>query len=322
MTGIISFDQAIDLSKGKARSVLLANGFSIAHFSYQTLLERSGIQADDPVHLLFEAIETNDFEKVIRAIEDASVVSQAYGDSKSASNFGKDAQRVREALVHAIRDVHPSHREDIGDAIPNCIEFLKNFSNVFTLNYDLLLYWVILEDTRRFSDGFGLGKKANGFRGPFEVGANCNIYNVHGGLHLFKTASGETEKCLMGRQGIIDAIADVIVDAKRLPIYVAEGSSIAKMNRINSNGYLKHCFSQLSSMEGSCFIYGHSADQNDEHIYRAIFKSQVDHLFFCFHSPSAALEKLDGELARYQRLFKSKVKYTFVDSESVNVWKK
>jgi hypothetical protein len=76
----------------------------------------------------------------------------------------------------------------------------------------------------------------------------------------------------------------------------------------------------LSSSVGPFFIYGHSAARTDEHIYRALFGAKLDHLYFCMHKPTAKLNEMDAELARYKRLFSSNVDYTFVDSESVHVW--
>jgi hypothetical protein len=77
------------------------------------------------------------------------------------------------------------------DVIPTCVEFLNPFSKIFTTNYDLLLYWVIIKSRGKFGDGFLNAKDANGFRGPFEEDRLCNVYNIHGGLQLFlrKTAN-------------------------------------------------------------------------------------------------------------------------------------
>lgn len=219
-----------------------------------------------------------------------------------------------------MRVTHPGHREDIEGVIPSCVEFLTPFDNIFTLNYDLLLYWVILNDLNRFADGFGLGAEENGFRGPFKAEANCNIFNIHGGLHLFRTSTGEIEKRLMGASGVIDAIARTITAGKRFPVYVAEGTSPAKLSRINSIPYLKHCYERLQASAGVFFVYGHSADINDAHIYDAIFRSNIEHLFFCIHQLSAKVEDIDGELARYKNRNKSTIGYTFVDSDSAHVW--
>jgi hypothetical protein len=87
-----------------------------------------------------------------------------------------------------------------------CIRFLRQFDTIFTLNYDLLLYWVILEKPGLFQDGFGLGQKKSGFHGPFEENARCKIYNLHGGLHLFQTSTDEVEKIIRSPKGMIHAL--------------------------------------------------------------------------------------------------------------------
>jgi hypothetical protein len=319
MPPIISYDEALK-AVGKAEcSLLLGNGFSIKYFNYKNLLEKADIPDQDPLRLLFSKLETVDFERTVKALEDAAIVEDAYGNHQRSKQLIEDADRLRTALVHAVRATHPAHREDIQDTIPSCLEFLKPFFKVFTMNYDLLLYWVILSEPR-FSDGFGLGVEQNNFRGPFKPNAHCNLFNVHGGLHLFSRPDGEIEKRLMGQTGVIDMIAEAITAQKRLPLYVAEGTSVAKLSRINSIPYLKHCYETLMASTGPFFVYGHSADPNDDHIYNALFQSKIDHLYFFVHQPSTQVEKLDGELARHQKRNKSKVNYTFVDSESARVW--
>jgi hypothetical protein len=225
-------------------------------------------------------------------------------------------------LVHAIRGTHPAHREEIEDVVPSCITFLSLFDEVFTLNYDLLLYWVGLSDEARFPDGFGLvlGDERNGFRGPFKTNAYCSIYNLHGGLHLFRNGP-DVEKRLAGTTGVIDAIAKTITVGKRFPIYVAEGTSPAKMARIKANDYLAHCYEKLRSSAGSFFVFGHSADPNDAHIYQAIFQSKITHLYFRIYKPTDdKIKTTAGELARYKAHAGSEVDFTFVDSESAHVW--
>lgn len=320
MPDVIPFDEAVAATDGRDRSLLIGNGFSIEFFNYRTLLQNAGLADDDPLWSLFDALETADFEMVIRALEEAAVVEGVYDQEEQAARLRGDAQRLREALVHSIRATHPEHREDIVDRIPSCVQFLKHFATLFSLNYDLLLYWVQLDLRRQFRDGFGLGDERAGFLGPFKEGAHCEIYNVHGGLHLFKRSDGEVEKRLMGSTGVIDAIARTITADRRLPLYVAEGTWQGKMAKINSVRYLRHCYEQLKSSEGMFFIYGHSANQNDRHIYRALFNSNIDHLYFCIHRPTADLNEIDGELARYKHRFGSAVDYTFVDAESARVW--
>jgi Domain of unknown function (DUF4917) len=222
--------------------------------------------------------------------------------------------------VHAIRGTHHAHREDIEDVIPSCASFLSSFDQVFTLNYDLFLNWVCLSDELHLPDGFGLGERRNGFLGPFEAEAYCKVYNLHGGLHLFRK-SRTVEKRLAGDTGVIDAIAHTITVQKRFPLYVTEGTSAAKMTRIKTNDYLAHCYEKLCASKGNFFVFGHSASQNDAHVYEAIFSSGIEHLYFCVYKPTGEKTKtFSGELARYRARVGSDADFTFVDAESAHVW--
>jgi Domain of unknown function (DUF4917) len=146
------------------------------------------------------------------------------------------------------------------------------------------------------------------------------VHYLHGGLHLFLADDGEIEKRLKSARGLIEAITSTIANERRLPLYVAEGTSIAKLRKINSNKYLTYCSDKLRRATGTCFVYGHSADPNDLHIYNAIFNSGIEHLYFCIHKPTADVPKVEGELSRYQKLFSSSIKYTLVNAESVGIW--
>jgi hypothetical protein len=319
MAKVLTFDEAMRAAGGKDCSILLGNGFSARYFSYRSLLDKADLKPDDPVRILFDRLKTVDFERVVKALEGATEVEQVYGNKKHADELTKDANRLREALVHAIRGTHPAHREDIADVIPSCAAFLALFDEIFTLNYDLLLYWVSLADEARLPDGFGLGKRLSGFQGPFKTDAYCNTYNLHGGLHLFRDGI-DVQKRLDTGSGVIDAIAQTIVN---FPLYVAEGTSPAKMTRIKASDYLSYCYDKLGKRTGSFFVFGHSADPNDAHIYDAIFKSGVVDLYFCVYQPTEdKIKTISGELARYKERAGSKIPYTFVDSESCHVWDK
>lgn len=320
MQQVMSWDEALKDAGDSKWSLLLGNGFSIRYFSYRSLLEKSALNIDDPPRKLFDRLKTVDFERVVRTLEGASLVEESYGNTAHVAQLFADAGRVREALVHAIRETHPPHREDIEDVIPSCVAFLSTFDNVFTLNYDLLLNWVSLSDPTKLTDGFGLGERRNGFQGPFKLDAYCKVHNLHGGLHLFRSGQN-IEKRLAGPTGVIDAIAQTITKDKRFPLYVAEGTSSAKLNRIKSNDYLSHCYDKLGRSTGPFLVFGHSADPNDAHIYNALFRSKLSHLYFCVYQPNdEKLKNISGELARYREKAGSKIGYTFVNAETAHVW--
>lgn len=322
MPGVIDFEETMNRTEGEDRALLIGNGFSAEYFSYNNLLEKSGLAAGTPVRNLFDVLETVDFEAVVRVLEGATTVERAYGHDAHANELEDDAQRVREALVEAVNSTHPGHRQDLGGKYTSSAKFLERFSTVFTLNYDLLLYWVNLEK-RLLSDGFGLGSQNGSFHGPFAEEAYCHLYNLHGGLHLFDDGAGQIIKAIDTGEGVIATITDTIANNGRFPVYVAEGTSVQKMKKINSVAYLRHCYDTLRRNAAAIFVYGHSADENDAHIYRAIFGSEAKHIYFGVYKPDEGkLKALDGLLAKFQKTAGSSADYTFFDSESAKVWEK
>lgn len=320
MGKLIDFSEALEQSgeKGK-KNLLLGNGFSVKYFNYNNLLEEC--ELDAKTRRLFDNLQTVDFEQVVKALDDAALVAAAFGHNDVSEEYHDQADIVRSALVDTIRATHPENKFEIEDEIPTCAEFLSKFSKIFTLNYDLLLYWVRLVGKLNFSDGFGKGKEFMGYRGPFREDAYCCVYNLHGGLHLFPTTDGQLEKRIAGDDGIVAALNHSVAVQKRMPLYVAEGTSSAKMAKINSDAYLRHCYEQLSKVSGSVFVFGHSANQNDEHIYKALFGSEMEMMYFCVYTPDADIDAISGELDRYKRKYGRKDKYyRLVDAQTANVW--
>ncbi len=323
MAGLTTLNDVLEATAKLPRAVLLGNGFSIAQsggqFGYGSLLEHSGLAGDAPVRQLFEMLQTVDFEEVMHALEAAALVESAYADQRRSEQFRVDAGVIRDALIHAVRTVHPGIQFEIPeDDMAACADFLGKFQQVFTLNYDLLLYWVILNaPNNKHNDGFGLGAQIGGFR-TFSEQAYCSVYYLHGALHLFLNDELETQKRISAG-GIIDAIARSIKKRKQLPLFVAEGTSIQKASKIHSIPYLRHCYEQLSTIQGSLFVFGHSASGVDHHIYDAIFESRIT-IFVCFvHDPKNQLNAVAEKFAPYQ-VRREDVAFYYVDASSANVW--
>lgn len=318
---ILTFEEALAATDGQKRALLIGNGFSSEYFSYANLLAKSGLEEGDSLLSLFAALNTVDFERVVRALDDAALVERAYGEDKRAAGFLDDAQRVREALVRAINETHPAHRSELAFRLKSGAAFIGHFANVFSLNYDLLLYWVNLEAAGK-SDGFGLGDKTSSghFQSPFRADAYCHIFNLHGGLHLFDDGAGRMMKALNDGEGVIATISETIRKG-RFPVYVAEGQSLQKLHKINGNDYLRHSLEKLRANAHPLFVYGHSADDNDAHIYNSIFSSPCKALYFGVYKPDEGRTRLfDGKLEKYRRTLGSEIAISFFDAESAKVW--
>lgn len=330
MSALITLEQAIEETeikkteeKEKKRNLLLGNGFSISQtkgkFSYGNLLQQANFDSADPVKKIFEIFNTVDFEQVIEALEHAAVIEDAYADNEKKQVFEKDAEKVREALIQAIKAVHPSIQFEIpSQELKACGDFLSVFQNVFTLNYDLLMYWVNLNyPNNKHTDGFGLSEEINGFRN-FSEEAYCSIFYLHGGLHLFQSEDGGTKKKISTGNTILSDIERVI-RKKKLPLFVAEGTSKKKLSKINSNPYLKHGLDILKKQSAPIFIFGHSADPNDKHIYDAIFHGKTEKVYFCVFDPPKQFEEIQKKLAPYL-IGRSPKQIAYIDASKMNVW--
>jgi hypothetical protein len=162
---IISFDDALRTAPAK-RHLLLGNGFSIALkpdiFSYKSLHSKADFSKVAFAAAIFEALGTSDFEAVIRSLMNSAKLLKVYEGVPAAlvSQLEHDAAELKNVLVAAIGHNHPSRPFDIEpQRYAACRQFLSNFDHVYTLNYDILLYWALMQDEvdrldLRSDDGF------------------------------------------------------------------------------------------------------------------------------------------------------------------------
>jgi hypothetical protein len=152
-------------------------------------------------------------------------------------------------------------------------------------------------------------------------GKDCSLLLGNGFSARYFSYRSLLDKADLKPDDPVRALFDRLTTAKRFPLYVAEGTSAAKLQRIKANNYLSYCYEKLGASAGSFFVFGHSADPNDAHIYSALFRSKITHLYFCIYQPTdEKVKSVSGELARYRERASSKIDYTFVDSESAHVW--
>ena len=330
----ISFLEAIQEVQSCSRAVLLGNGFSIAQvgqsLAYSNLRKESDIDKKTSLESVFDTFNTSDFEKIIRYLETAEKVAQAYNREPEASEYKTDAKEVREQLIKAIKKVHPPDFDSIPpQEINSCVIFLKNFGKVFTLNYDLLLYWVLISSDA-FIDGFGYGKREGSLWGPFNREAfNMDgkgfFYNIHGGLHLFLSwPYRDVYKAIANRgDNLLNSITNIIHEENRLPLYVAEGTFEQKLDKIRSVPYLNYCLEELQGLSGVLFVFGHSGNRTDEHIYDAIFKSRIATLYYCIYD-ATQLSEIRGLLEEYRTKHNNyiPIKYIYAGPGYMNIWGK
>lgn len=357
MTKILTFSEAIsDSDQYAKRHLLLGNGFSISCrpdiFRYGSLYDQADFSSIPEAKNIFRSLNTQDFEVIIQSLENAASLMPVYmqGSLVLANLMRSHAATLKDILVATIAKNHPDRPQDIDEArIWACKEFLYNFIGadnnksgyVFTLNYDLLLYWVLMNDGKPFEeDELKLNKNdsfGNDEDNPLadyvvwqgETAAHsANIFFLHGALHLFDAGS-ELQKYTWVRSGdrLVDQARNAIGQNK-FPLFVSEGTNQQKKSKIRHNAYLYQGYKVLTAnagMKEHCFfIFGHSLAENDDHILIRIARGKCKKLYVgLYGDPANEVNQKIIKRAQWmqtQRHTKHPLDVSFFDSASANVW--
>jgi len=351
---LMTFDEAItDSDRFAKRHLLLGNGFSIACradiFHYGSLYAQANFSDVPEVQAVFEALGTQDFEAAIRSLENAARILPAYVAHGAAAiaKMQEHAAALKEILVLTIAGNHPNIPPDIADEkFWACRRFLANFlagpkaGSVFTLNYDLLLYWALMHGDMPFGDPIALTKN-DGFGNDEddpaadyvvwqgETGAHdATVHFLHGALHLFDSGSELKKYTWVRKQVPLIEQARQAIAGNAYPLFVAEGTSVQKKDKIRHNAYLYQGFKQFTAnvrVGTHCvFIYGHSLATNDDHILTRIGRGRFPKLYVGIYGDpdtedNQRIMNRAQELAA-MRLERWPLEVAFYDAASANVW--
>jgi hypothetical protein len=336
---VYSFEECLKNSGSAQKLLLVGNGFSISLFpnifSYSSLLDKANFSDSEPVQRLFNDLGTSDFEEVLRNLAAGLQIAKAYQlDQKIIDAISADISLVRDRLVQAIAGSHPASPNEITDQqYKSCRQFLKRFSRIYSLNYDLLLYWALM---RKEVDQLGI-EADDGFRSSpadpnadfvtWESHNSATVHYLHGALHLFD-AGAELRKYTWVRTGtpLMEQIRAAL-DAALYPLFVAEGSSTSKADRILHHGYLHKVFRSFESISGHLFVYGHSLSDNDDHFFNLLRRcdNRITGLYVGLHGDGnsdsnkkiiAKARSIEADREKCRR----KLSVDFFDSSTANVW--
>jgi hypothetical protein len=343
---IVTFEKAMAVIVGvRHRHALLGNGFSIALkpdiFTYGSLYENADFSKAPHVTKLFTALKTQDFEVVIKHLQDAATVVEVYRPTAVtlARRLRGDAAAIKDALVTAIAKRHPDRPYDINpEQYAACRAFLSKFEHIFTLNYDVLLYWAIMQDT---VDELNI-RHDDGFRHPedepdqpwvsWQQANSATVCYLHGALHLFDAGSEITKYTWSKTDKPIVEQIRAALNEEKYPLFVSEGTSVSKRARILHNGYLHKAHRSFESCCGSAgnaiVIYGHSLAENDDHVLRCIAKGNCSHLLVSIYGdpekPSnKVIFKNAEKLVQLRGPAKGRrqaLEVIFYDADSASVW--
>lgn len=339
---LLTFDDALSDSQEIADQphLLLGNGFSIscrpAAFNYGTLLDEATFNgAHGDIRAVFELLGTADFERVIELLRLAGALADSYGPgSDLGDKLRHDAATVREALAVTLAARHPDLPYDIALSEYNAVRtFLQSFRKIYTLNYDMLLYWAVMQDLEPdvpTNDGFTNGNDPEAdyvVWEPYLDYREQRLFFLHGGLHLYDTGH-EISKITWSRTGtpLVDQIRDALATG-RYPLIVTEGNSQEKEAKILHNAYLNHAIRSFAKIQKTLFIHGHSLATNDQHIFRRIEEGLLDKLYVSLYGDPASANNQEV-IARGLQLSTNRtdlnprrpLEVAFYDAKSAHVW--
>jgi hypothetical protein len=330
---------AINKNTSRPFSLLLGNGFSVSYapdiFSYNAL---HGFvdKIDNPLlKALFQIVDTHDFERVMQQLDTFAALGGALGiDDALKQRIETARDALKRSLIDAVRALHPEHVYTIPEAkCVSCVNFLRLFleskGSLFTTNYDLLLYWVLMRGGLPSTDGFGRDRESpDEYVPPEELeyselrwGRNAdgqNVHYIHGALPLFDTGV-EIVKEEYAEAYLLEQITKRI-EGGSYPVFVTAGDATQKLTHIRHNPYLQNSYEALASIKGSLVTFGFNFGTHDAHILAAIQRAtkqpKPDRLWSIYIGAYS-----DEDAARAEGLAKQlKCKVHVFDSSTAGVW--
>ena len=240
-------------------------------FGYQLLLEEA--ELNSAAAQLFSDLNTANFELVLEGLWHADRVLDAL--KQPVEVVEKLYAHVRDALFEAVRNVHVPWNSVPTPTLARIAAVLDQHRLVFTLNYDLLTYWSVMDTTSPTYIGDYFWSPGWRFD-PYDCGlapGRTGVLYLHGGVHLWQeTATGVTGKWTQGNEGnLLSSLADRFrANRDRQPLMVSEGTSAQKMGIIRRSEYLSFALRQLVADTSNIVIFGADFGSQDDHVVAAI----------------------------------------------------
>lgn len=340
-----NYEEVIKYLENKRRvyHLLFGNGFSMAYdseiFSYNALSTFIEKTEDEFLLKLFQVVNTKNFEMVMQQLDNFIEIATVFEIDKSFINkIVKANTTLKNSLIDAVKALHPEHVFRISEErSQSCNVFLTNFLSkggcIYSTNYDLLMYWVLMRNNSKIAnDGFGRevlnpnevkkGEEAELSEliwGKYKD--KQNIFYLHGTLPIFDTGTEIIKEEYDTSSYLLQKISDRM-EYKSYPIFVTAGNAIEKLNQISHNKYLAYCYDSFSNIEGSLIVFGFNFGEYDSHIIDAINKAANQGLRApnCLRSVYIGVYSEDSYdyLESIKSKFRCKINY--FNARTVNIW--
>lgn len=292
---IYTYEQVMHylIKNNRKMHLLLGNGFSMSYdsgiFSYSALNKFIDSVDNELLKKLFSIVDNKNFELVMQQLDNFLEIAEIFGtDRVLIAQIKSASDELKSSLIDAVKELHPGHIFTVPEEKSSaCFEWLRTYLNngghVFTSNYDLLLYWVLMRNGSQIhTDGFGRDKDDEEYV-PFDEAQyselrwgknkeNQNVHYLHGTLPFFDSGIDIIKEEYTTEKYLLENIKERMA-RKEYPIFVTAGNGREKLMNIMHNKYLTYCYETLCNIQGSLVTFGFNFGPYDEHIIDAINKA-------------------------------------------------
>lgn len=267
----------------KEADIFLGNGFSIninGALNYRSLFERFLNCLSPKDREIFKRFNSTNFEAIQNSLTDALYVNSVF--NKPSEEIKEAVLTLKSGLMNSIKDLHPNYSTVDPLTIHTISQKLDHFEDIYTTNYDIFLYHILLTTLDRCRKNRLIPKRQDFFRKDEEdlafnqqsLPGFRKIYYLHGALFLFNEG-GKTIKIWRGSK--TDELLDLIrlrIHLGQIPVFVSEGKSILKEETIFKNPYLSFCRDAFRKARRLLVIHGFSFSGSDDHLITDLNKNR------------------------------------------------
>jgi hypothetical protein len=317
----------------RGSGLILGNGASIAvsnNFNYPSIFDKAKEEGyiNEPLERIFNDLQTKDFEFILRELWHSKRINRALNlglENKIIEAYNN----VRDALINTVSFIHENVTYDsVKQILKKGSEFLSQFNKVFSLNYDLLVYWAIMVGNDnypyKFKDGFTYGGRFN-WESAINPGHSTIVFYPHGNLVIGRHIEGGDVKICTTRQqrrNLLNTITDKWRNENIVPVFVSEGNKEQKIKTISYSPYLSPVYDYfLPNIGEKVVIYGWSMRERDDHIIEAICKKHPIKFAISLYTDNPEhTETCERIKNRLRRNLGSQIQLYFFDAQSEGCW--
>jgi Domain of unknown function (DUF4917) len=335
---------AIKKNPARPFHLLLGNGFSVAYdskiFSYNALHDFVSNLKDDDLSKIFAVIETRNFEVIMQYLGHFSALIAAFGGDRALKRRVDAASAtLKKSLLEAVKALHPEHVFKVHEEQSKaCAAFLTAFlntnGNLYSTNYDLLLYWVLMRNgIVGHVDGCGReleNDTGHPMKPEDQIWSELmwgksrdsqNVFYLHGALQFFDDGVKVLKEEYDAFNFLLEKIAGRMKKGQ-YPIFVTAGDGQQKLQHITHNQYLTFSYDNLCRAKGSLVTFGFGFGPSDEHIIDAINRAAKQPIADRLRSVYLGVYS-EGDKAHIERIAgKFRCKVHVYDAGTANVWGK